>query len=464
MSQTRKRTGARVLGELVADASLDDVDADALAHVRHLVLDSLAVTLGGTRLPQGERMVAFWDAVGGRGEATVPGASGRLPVLTAAYVNSYLGNLLDFDDTYSGRAVGHPGTTVIPPALAVAEREGSSGREFLNAVVAGYEVSIRVGDAIMPTPERSRQVVSTATWQLFGATAAAASLLDLDADETAHALGLAGVSAPVPAVRKVGIEEDELHDLKNNYGWGSMGGVKAALLADAGFEGNRTVFDGEKGFWRMAASDAYDPSVLEEGVGTAPAALEVSFKPYSSCRWSHAALDCVGALEPAVTAEEVEAVTVETFHEATTLDALPETVLDAQFSLPYVVAVHLLGHPTGYEWLTEERLSDPEVRALAERVALVEDEEFTAAYERSGRMGARVTVTHRDGGTETASVDSPSGSPERPIPHEEIEAKYESLVAPILGADRAAELERRVLDVESEDDVSAVAALLETDG
>lgn len=459
-ADSRDRTSARALGEYVADASLDDLDADARAHVKSLVLDSLAVTLGGTKLPQGERMIRFWDAVGGRGDATVPGTDGRLPVLTASYVNSYLANLLDFDDTYSGRAVGHPGSTVVPPALAVAEREGASGREFLNAVVAGYEVSIRIGDAIMPSPERSRQVVSTATWQLFGATAATASLLDSDPDTVAHALGLAGVSAPVPAVRKVGIEEDELHDLKNNYGWGAMGGVKAALLADAGFEGNRTVFDGEKGFWRMAASDSFDPAIVEEGTGTTPAALDVSFKPYSSCRWSHAALDCVTGLKPDVSVGEIDRVEVETFHEATTLDGDPETVLDAQFSLPYVVAVHLLDHPTGYEWLLEERLADPEVRALAERVALAEDEAMTADYERSGRMRARVTVELRDGETLTEAVDSPTGSPERPIPREAVESKYDSLVDPILGPGAAAELKRRVSDLEAEADVSGVAALL----
>jgi 2-methylcitrate dehydratase PrpD len=460
MSQPQGRTSAHALGECVVDASLDDLDADARAHVESLVLVWLAVTVGGTKLPQGERMAAFWNAVGGRGDATVPTLNGPLPVLTASYVNSYLANLLDFDDTYSGRAVGHPGSTVIPPALAVAERERASGREFLTAVVAGYEVSIRVGDAIMPTPERSRQVVSTATWQLFGATAATASLLGLTADEAAHAFGLAGVSAPVPAVRKVGIEEDELHDLKNNYGWGAMGGVKAALLADAGLEGNRTVFDGEKGFWRMAASDAFDPSILESGTGTTPAALDVSFKPYSSCRWSHAALDCVTELKPDVAVEEVASVDVETFREATTLDGDPETVLDAQFSLPYVVAVHLLDHPTGYEWLLEERLADPEVRALAERVTLAEDEAMTAAYERSGRMSARVTVELRSGETLVASVDSPRGSPERPVSRAAVAAKYDSLVEPILGPETAGELKRRVRDLEAETDVAEVAALL----
>ncbi|MFB6135751.1 MAG: MmgE/PrpD family protein [Halobacteriaceae archaeon] len=453
--------GARVLGEYVANPSSDAVPAEGRERAKYLILDSIAVSLGGTKLEQGRAMTRFWDAFGGVGDATVPGAESRLPVLTAAYVNSYLANLLDYDDTYSGRAVGHPGATVIPPALAVAEREHASGRAFLDAVVAGYEASIRVGDAVMPTPERAREVVSTATWQLFGATAATAHLLELDADASADAFALAGVSAPVPAVRKVGIEEDELHDLKNNYGWGSMGGVKAALLANEGFRGNRTIFDGEKGFWRMAASDQYDPAILEEGVRDGPALLDVSFKPYSSCRWSHATLDCVTELAADVgDVSEVESVTVETFHEARTLDAIPETVLEAQFSIPYVTAVTLLGYPTGFEWLLEERLDDPRVQALAERVSLGEDPEMTADYERSGQMRARVTVDLADGTSMTAAVDNPSGGPANPITYDEVESKYEALVEPVLGESTAAELKRRVLAIESETDVADVARLL----
>jgi 2-methylcitrate dehydratase PrpD len=450
---------AETIGGYVVSESVADVEAATRTHLRHLVLDSVAVSLGGTQLPQGRRMVEFWEPLAGDGAATAYGASRRLPAPVAAYLNSYLANLLDFDDTYSGRAIGHPGATVVQPALAVAEREDATGREFLDSVLAGYEASIRIGDAIMPTPERSRQVAATATWQVFGATVAASRLLGSDAGTVAHALGLTGVSAPVPAVRKVGIEDDEHHDLKNNYGWASMAGVKASLLAESGFSGNRTIFDGEKGFWRMAASDSFDESLLRSIPGEERLVKAVAFKPYSSCRWSHATLDCLADLDLSPDAT-VDSVRVETFHEAATLDDHPESVVDAQFSIPYVVAVHLLGVPTGYEWLRADRVRSREVQELAGRVTLVADPEMTAAYEATGRMGARVTVRLADGTELEASVEDPLGDPGNPMPYERVRAKYDSLVEPLLGEARAAELKERVLSLESEDSVRDLGGLL----
>jgi 2-methylcitrate dehydratase PrpD len=443
-------TGARALAEAAHDATAADAGERTLTRARHLVLDSLGVTVGATALGRGERMVEFWAAAGGRGDATVPGAPARLPVLAAGYANGYLANLLDYDDTWSGRAVGHPGATVVPPAVAAAEYADATGADLLDAVLAGYEVSVRVGEAIMPTPERARTVVSTATWGVFGATAAAARLLGLDPDRTAHALALAAVSAPVPAVRKVGIEDGAIHDLKNNYGWASMGGLKAALLADAGFDGNPTVFDGERGFWRMAGSDAHEPSVLRNGPDRHPI-RGVSFKPYPSCRWSHAALDCATALEP-VAVDEVRRIVVETFREAATLDGRPDSVVDAGFSLPHVLAVHLLGHPPGPRWLDADRRDDPSVVALADRVRLRADPEMTADYEADGTMRARVTVERADGSERTAAVDAPSGGPERPLGYDAVREKFDRLVAPVLGDERTRRLRERVLALGPADD------------
>lgn len=456
-----EHTLAERIGEYVVSESVADVDEATRTHLRHLVLDSIAVSLGGTQLPQGRRMVEFWEPLAGDGAATAYGATRRLPAPVAAYLNSYLANLLDFDDTYSGRAIGHPGATVVQPALAVAEREDATGRAFLDSVLAGYEASIRIGDAIMPTPERSRLVASTATWQVFGATVAASRLLGSDADTVAHALGLTGVSAPVPAVRKVGIEDDEHHDLKNNYGWASMAGVKASLLAESGFRGNRTIFDGEKGFWRMAASDSFDEALLRSMPGEERLVNAVAFKPYASCRWSHATLDCLAAIRPDLPSDAtVDSVRVETFHEAATLDDLPGSVVDAQFSIPYVTAVHLLGVPTGYEWLQPERVGSREVRALADRVTLVADPEMTAAYEATGQMQARVTVELADGTDLQASVEHPLGDPANPLPYERVREKYDALAVPLLGEERADELKERVLSLEDEGSVRELCRLL----
>ncbi|MFB6225279.1 MAG: MmgE/PrpD family protein, partial [Candidatus Paceibacteria bacterium] len=231
----------------------------------------------------------------------------------------------------------------------------------------------------------------------------------------------------------------------------SMGGLKAALLADAGFEGNRTIFDGKKGFWRMAASDQFEPDIISEVTSDEWAITDVSFKPYSSCRWSHAALDCLSQLKTQINDRDVASISIDTFYEATTLDGIPNTILDAQFSLPYVVAVHLLDYPTGYEWLQRERITDSQVLDLAKRVSLNQDEEMTANYEATGQMQAKMTIELTDGSILSASVDHPRGTPENPIQYKSIEKKYETLVEPIIGHEPASELKRHVLNIEQHD-------------
>lgn len=455
---TDAHTLAMHLGRFVDEFDLADVPDDVVTHARHLLLDSLAVTVGGTRLEQARLATELWGARGGAAEATVPGAESRLPVTTAAYLNGYLANLLDYDDTYSGRAIGHPGATVIPPALAVAEAHDADARSFLEAVLVGYEVSIRVGDAIMPTPERSRKVVGTGTWQVFGAAAATAKLLDCSPAAAADALGLAAMNAPVPLVRKVGIEAERFQWLKNNYGWACLGGVLAGELAAKGFRGSRDVFDGPTGFWRMAASDSFDESVLRRPLDDWWAVADVSFKPYSSCRWTHAALDCVRELTAeGVDPAAVERVDVETFHEGAALDSIPETVLDAQFSMPFVVAVALLGYRPGFDWLSPERLSDPRVRALMERVRVAADESMSARYDSTGRMAASVTLRLADGTERRARTDDPRGDPENPLPYDAVREKYRDLVVPLLGETAAADLESAVLSAPDDGSVRSLA-------
>lgn len=438
-------TLAEELGRFVTDYDINDVPADVVDHAKLLVLDSLGVMVGATRLKQARIMGEFWGEQGGSPDATVPGAEAKLPVTTASYLNSYFANLLDYDDTYSGRAVGHPGATVIPPAIAVAESRDIDTRSLLEAILVGYEVSIRVGDAIMPSPERSKQVVGTGTWQIFGSAAAAAKLLDCSPETVADALGMAGMNAPVPLVRKVGIASDRFQWLKNNYGWAAMGGVVAAELAERGFLGSRDIFDGPTGFWRMAASDSFDESVLRQPAEEWHAVTDVSFKPYSACRWTHATLDCVLSLrdndfEPA----EIDSISVSTFHEGANLDSVPSTVFEAQFSLPFVVAVALLGYQPGFDWLSEDRLTDPRVQALIERVETTADREMSERYETDGQMAAKVTVCLSNGQQLSTSVDRPRGEPGNPMSTSAIEQKFRRLSEPVLGETAADALEDAV--------------------
>ena len=175
------------------------------AKTRELVLDSIGCAVGGTVLAASRalaEMVAEW---GGQPEAQVMGVALRAPAAHAAYVNAYLANALDFDDTYL--VIGHPGAAVIPTALAVGEARGASGEAVLAAIVAGYEVACRIGYAITPTLQRFDQVFGLPTWHTWGAVVAAGRVLGLKPEQLADAMGVSGPHAMVPHVRKYGLED-----------------------------------------------------------------------------------------------------------------------------------------------------------------------------------------------------------------------------------------------------------------
>jgi 2-methylcitrate dehydratase PrpD len=167
------------LASYVAALEYEDLPEAVVSQAKVAIRDSLGCLLGGSTLVAGQQMSAKFLSMAAEGQATVAGSRRRAPSPMAGYVNAQLTNLLDFDDTLVELGSGHPGATIIPAALAVGEEGGASGKDLIVAVVAGYDVHSRVGAAGKPTFARSLQVRGHATWQTFGAVAAAARSLGL---------------------------------------------------------------------------------------------------------------------------------------------------------------------------------------------------------------------------------------------------------------------------------------------
>lgn len=433
----------------IADAEYSRIPGEVVEAAKGYILDSVGCTIGGTRLgPSGIVMDVFAE-MGGAEEATVLGVGTRLPTPHAAYVNAYLNNALDFDDTYLRR--GHPASAVIPAALAVAERVRASGRDLLQAIILGYEVSLRIGGAIMATPERYRQVWGLSTWQIFGAITAGAKLLKLDAERTRHAFGLGGVNAPVPNMRKLGLEKEDrpFSWIKNNYGWASMGAVLGCLMAQRGFVGNRHILDGERGFWVMAGSDRCDFAAMTAGLGEDYLMPNTGFKPYACCRWTQTALDAAHDLciRHAIDPTGISRVDVYTFGELVEnfWGTRPVSIFDAQYNLPYVLALELMDR-SPRRGLAEGDLEDPGVLALFGKVTLHLDPEADRRFFERALIPVRLVVTLQDGRELEAYAEAPTGAPGGPpFTLEDLKAKFHALVEPVLGRQRAMELERVVM-------------------
>jgi len=442
------------LCQFLADAEFSSLSAEVRQRAKLAILDSVACAVGGSVQEPSRILEEVMASMGGPGHSTVLGTRRRLPVLAATHVNSAHANALDFDDT----ELGHPGATVVPPALAVGEYAHSSGQELLLAIVLGYEVGLRVGSAIRPTAGRWRQVAGSSTYQVFGAVASASKLLHLDHNQTAHAFGLAGSSGPVPAIRKFGSQDGGgISWLKNNYGVAGWQGVLAAELARKGFRGPETILDGERGFWVMAGSDCFEPLELTRDLGSDWRIMRVSFKPYPCCRFLHAAVDGVRSIlsEHDLGPGEIDEITVASVSHVGTFMNRPLEPLDGQFSLPHVLALTALGVPPGLRWLSSEVLHDAQAAALAGKVRFVLDPEAEAHFVRREPYETTVRITTGDARYE-ARVRQPSGHPANPLSPGALSHKYYDLVNPVWGEERAAELFERVSRLEECADVASL--------
>ncbi|HEY8491891.1 MAG TPA: MmgE/PrpD family protein [Dehalococcoidia bacterium] len=445
----------RALARFAAGTRVADVPPSVLRAARLSVLDWLGSCIAGAPSVPARILEETARELGGTPEATVIGSGLRTSAPLAALANAAASHVCEMDDL-DRASIYHPAAPVVSAALAVAERQHAPGPELLRAVVLGYEVSIRIGEALGPSHYTYWHTTGTAG--TFGAAVAAGVLLGLDEAAMLHALGSAGTQAAgIWEFLADGAMSKQLHPAK-----AAMNGILAALIAARGFTGATRVLEGEKGYLR-ATSAAFDESRLTEGLGPGMARWRitgVSFKPHASCRHTHPAVDAALALrrEHGLRPEEVAEVHVRLYRQGYELLAgvTADTPYAAKFNLPYCVACALLYGDVGLDRFSEERLHDPELRALMARVRAEPDPALDALY--PAQWPSVVTVRTRDGRTLERRVDHPKGDPENPLTEDEVVAKFHAMAAPVTGEARAARYAEAVLGLERLADVTALTA------
>jgi len=423
--------------------------------LRAAVIDAVGCGLFGLTTPACRIVQAFAAEQGGPAQATLWASGGRQ--VSSANAALAIGTAIhgfDFDD--HSRAKVHPGAAVLPAVLALGELHHSDGATCLAALAAGYEVMTRVSLAANPSSSRMRGWHLTGTCGTFGAAAAAAVILGLDAPTTASALGLAGTqSAGLWAFNADGAMSKRLHP-----GRSSQSGIIAALLASKGFEGPRHILEAEDGGFLAATSDAVRVDEVGRELGTVWRAEGVCFKPYACCGSNHACIDAARELaaEHGFTAAEVRCVVAgisRVVERQTGFVYRPTTVLNAQMSLRYNVAVALVDGQALIDQFTEERIVDPVVCDLASRVDVEVDPEMDAVY--PGRYAGIVTIELRDGRRLTRRVDYSKGMPENRMSAADIAAKCLSLAGAAVGSTGAARAVDAASSLFETPDVSVVA-------
>jgi 2-methylcitrate dehydratase PrpD len=444
-------------------AGAPDAAADAAAkRMQMYALDTLAVTLGGTVAPSSIAMTRTVLSACGKAEATVLGVGRVTSAWDAALANGAFAHALELDDDHR-IAVLHPGAVVVPAALAVAEAERCSGRTFLRALLIGYEVTCRLGEVFRGS-QFYHGMHPTALCGVFGAAAAAAVASGLDHDAFVRALGIAGTQAfGLTEWRQDGSWIKRLHP-----GRAAQTGVLAARLARNGFTGPATIFEGAGGFFRaFSFGEPLDVDVMTEGLGRDFHALGTAIKPYPCCRFEHGAIDlAIGLHRQGTIASEIERVAIRIYRtDVLSYHRVPKNVVDAQFNVPYAIAVALLRGRVSLSDFTPEAISDPSVLALARRIDVTDDPEFSARY--PAEYFVECTLTLRDGTERRVLSECPSGDPEAPqyasdadLLKQEVEEKVRLVLGECGFGGRAEALIRTVGNLWDAPDVSALCALL----
>lgn len=402
--------------------------------VRLALLDTIGCGVYGYETPWTKILLEWARAAGAPGPSRAWGnAQPRLRAADAALVNGTAAHAFELDDYHNAKL--HPGAAVIPAALAVAEQLEVSGERLVTAIAAGYEVMIRSSLALNPSAARLRGWHLTGVCGPFGAAAACAVLLGLDAERTAWALGLAGTQgAGLWAFNADGAMSKRLH-----AGKAAHSGVLAAELAAAGFTGPTQIYEFHDGGFLKAYSDASDPAPLTADLGKRFHLDATSVKPYSCCGSAHAYIDAALELrrrlgnswtpERAVRVGMSKVVDVQCG-----FDYVPSTALNAQMSLRYVLAAALMDGQVLPQQFSPEKMHDSQWGALAAKLELVDDPELDKLYpvHFAGWVAAEV-----DGDWMRVDILDPTGSLARPIDAAGITEKFRG-INPQLPTDRIA--------------------------
>jgi len=439
-----------VTGELArfcSEISLERLPTAVVERARFLVLDLVGNIVRARHDAESTgAFLAATRAMGlAAGNAGVFGDSARYTPAGAAFLNGALAHSLDFDDTHAPASL-HPGSPVIPAALAAGEMAGAPGADVLAAIVAGYEVTCRVALALPAGEHYDRGFHPTATCGAFGAAAAAARVFGLDAAGVEGAFG----TVLSQCAGSLQFLANGAWTKRFQVGWAAMNGLMAATLVREGFRGAAEALEGRHGFMRAYAPNPVPERAVQD-LGRVYELMNTAVKPYPSCRYGHAGIDAALALraEHGLKPAEIESVVLGLpraglmlIGEPAAKKADPRNVVDGQFSGPFVIACALA--TGGMGWDSYQLLQDAVVRGLLPKITCELDPEIEAEF--PANMSGKVSIVAR-GQKFVRTVVVPKGEPTNFLTEAELRAKFSGLAEAVLGPERTARLAAEVLAI-----------------
>lgn len=443
------------IADYIASFRYENIPWEVVQQAKMVILDTLGVTLAA-RVKDTEisRLITeFVHSLDQKEESTLIGTTYTSTCLNAALANATMAHdIVELDEVHS-KANTHTAAVIVPTALAVCEKEKKTGKDFIAAVVLGYDVECRLGVALDDMAMYARCFHPTSICGCFGAVAAAARLLELDKEEIRNALGLAGCQAS----GLIAWETEPLHMSKSfQAGIPARNGITATLLAQLKYAGPPAIFDGEYNIFD-AFSGKHNYVLLTEDLGTRFDIMGAGLKQYSCCRHIHSPLDAFLQLldNYALCPEEIEKITVRVSETAALMTDNNELVTH---NAQYALAMAAFDKKVEMNQYRDQRYKNPEVQELSQKIKLIADPDLQKLYPL--RWVAIVTVDTKDGRSFTKRVDHAKGDPENPLTPEEIKEKFLSLIVDGIGIDRSQQIIDILEELEKVEDIRELSLLL----
>ena len=440
------------LAEYVCDTKYEDLDEKTIDNAKMAVLDALGAGFAGSVENSAKALKGVFLKHAPEGKSSLwDGSFAKTEYTAAAAINAANVHAQDFDDLHNASIV-HPGAITIPAAMALGEEMGLSGKDVLLAIVLGYDVAARLGEAI--NPESYYFWHTTSVVGSFSSAAVAGKLMGLDPEPMQDAFGSAGTqSSGLWAFNASGANSKLLHVAN-----AAVCGIRSAELAKAGFTGAKDIIENKKGF-ALALNPNAHLEKITEGLGSFFEINGNSFKAYACCRHTHSAIYGINQIKKkhAIDPSKIKKIEDYTYRTAinTADNAEPANPYAAKFSIQYCICAAILNDEITLKTFSEESLADPTIRALMEKTQVIFSQEIEDRYLKdSNRWGHRLVITMEDGKIIEEYTDYPFGDFNNPFSWADAKNKYMQLARPVIGREKAEAIYQKVLKFEQIEDIN----------
>ena len=456
----------QILSEYIKKTRYEDLPPEVIERAKIITTQVIGVSLAAKNMAETKKAIALAreDNAGGQGEATAWVDGSLLSLENACMLNGALADMLDWEDC---SCTGHPSCGIVPVAWGVAESMKLSGKDFITAVVVGYEVYQRIAMAIQPSlDERTRRGWGLTSWQIFGSLVPALKLMGHDVRQINQALGMATACSPIPTNLHEYTKSDVYHF---EHGFRNKTAITLARCAKLGVEELEDGIDDFNAFGLLMTSERHDPSWYTRELGDRYMIMETLLKHWPANMWVQTPVEIVYNIvtENNIEADDIEEIIVKpgTYRRMDDVGEGFTSITHAQFNIPFVLAAMLYNRTPGSDWYTPENMKDPKVVALAHRVHPSDDPTDSPIngfelFQRGDYPWKTMIVRTKDGRTFSGSMSCHPGHPANMMDRAEIASRFRIQAAPVLDPETTEKAIRALLDLENCDDISRLRWLL----